>query len=283
MNKKKHHLMKKICLVAVAAVFLCACQEKRLQPGEIVARVGDEYLTRDMVLLLLPEGLGGEEREFFIKRLVENWIETRTLAQKARNEGFELSEQDRWNIQNIESEILVTKFLEVNIDADNPVTDRAIEAYYNANQEEFIRASEEVHLVHLFFEKVDKAIAEEIRQSQSLLDVIKNNYLDLQINRVIEPNDDLGYVPVEQLRPEFQRAIKFLSTGAIKGPIKTGDGVHYLQLIDRQPAGSLRKLSLVKDEIEQYLQVTERHRKTKLLKEKIRKEFEVETFYNNIL
>ena len=275
--------MKKLIIYTLILVSAWSCQEDRVQPGEIVAKVGDTYLLREAILSLIPEGLGGEERRHFIKRIVEQWVENQTLAQKAVNEGFELSEKERWHLQNIESEMLATKLLDVNVDPDNPITDREIEEYYNANQEDFKRTSDEVHLIHLFFEKVDKAIAKEIRQSKSLLEVIKNNYLDLQINRVIEPNGDLGYVPVDQLRPEFQKAIKRLKTGRIKGPIKTKDGNHYLQLIDRQPAGSVRKLTLVRDEIEQYLQITEVQRQTKILKNKIRKEFDVETFYNNIL
>lgn len=240
-------------------------------------------LTRETIISLTPEGLSGEDKKTFIKRIVEKWIDSQTLAWKAQNEGFELSVKDRWHIQNLEAEILGTKLLEVNINQDYPITESAIEDYYNANQEEFKRVTDEVHLVHLYFEKVDKAIAKEIRQSKSLLDVIKNNYLDLQINRVIEPNDDLGYVAVDQLRPEFVKAIKRLKTGKIKGPIKTKDGSHYLQLIDRQSAGSVRKLSLVHDEIERYLQISERHQRARSLMEKIRKEFEVETFYDNIL
>ena len=97
--------MKKIFMIVAIAVSLWSCQEDRIQSGEIVARVGGDYLLRDTVLSLVPEGLSGEKREFFIKRVVEQWIENQTLAKKAINEGFELTQKDRWHIENIEAEI----------------------------------------------------------------------------------------------------------------------------------------------------------------------------------
>ncbi len=150
--------MKKLIIYTLILVSAWSCQEDRVQPGEIVAKVGDTYLLREAILSLIPEGLGGEERRHFIKRIVEQWVENQTLAQKAVNEGFELSEKERWHLQNIESEMLATKLLDVNVDPDNPITDREIEEYYNANQEDFKRTSDEVHLIHLFFEKVDLSL-----------------------------------------------------------------------------------------------------------------------------
>ncbi|RMH87199.1 MAG: hypothetical protein D6681_15630 [Calditrichaeota bacterium] len=268
----------------LVVLLLCSCQREQIPPGEIVARVGEAYLTREVVLSLVPADLSQVDREFFIRKIVEQWIEDQLLAQKAAREGVELSSAEEWQVERLRAELLATKFLNSRIRENLPVTDQEVEDYYQAHTQQFVRDADEVHLVHLYFEKLDKAIVREIRQSKSLLSVIENNpYLKTQVSRVIEPNGDLGYVPVEQLRSEFQRAIRGKKTGVIYGPIRTKDGYHFLQVLDRQPKGSVRSLDLVREEIVVFLKFKKRQERIRQLKENIRKEIPVETFYNHVL
>lgn len=276
-------IFKKPAVSILLIVFLLAGCKGTAPQRDIVAKVDDAYLTRDIVMTMIPENLNAEEREFFMKRVIEQWIDNQTLAQKARQEGMELSAKDQWQINNLETNMLATKYLDSKIKTNFMPTDKDIEDYYNANPEQFKRKYDEVHLVHVYFEQLDKTIQAEIRQSESLLDVIKKNYLDRQINRVMEPNGDLGYLAEDQIRDKFRQAIRGTKTGLIYGPIRADDGFHYLQVLDRQPAGTIRDLDIVRDEITTYIKVAKRHRAIKLLKEETRKEFTVETFYDNIL
>lgn len=273
----------KNAVMFLAAVILFAGCSGNPKPGEIVARVGDAYLTREMLLSLTPESLKGEDRDLFIHRIVEQWVDNQTLARKAAQEGMELSYRELWQIRNLETDMLASKFLDSRMRTSFPVTDRDIDAYYTANPQQFKRKTDEVHLIHLFLEQLDNTIVNEIRQSKSLPEVIKQNYLDRQVNRIVEPNGNLGYVPVEQLRDKFRQAIRGAQSGGIFGPIRTEDGYHFLQMLDRQPAGSLKALELVRDEIATRLQVARRHNAIKVLKEEIRREFDAETHYENIL
>lgn len=275
--------MKQLIIVVVLFVFLAACRQNEPPPSEIVARVGKAYLSKDVVEHLLPPKLNAERRSFFVKRIVEQWIDNQVLAQKALTDGLTLSPADHWQLQNLKMELLAAKFLEQKTQQNFPITDREIEEYYQANQEEFKRDHDEVHLVHLFFEKPDKTIIREIRQSKSLLDVIRKNYLDKQVTKVLEPNGDLGYVATDQLRPEFRWAIRGTKTGLIYGPIYSKDGIHFLQVLDRQPAGSIRSLDLVKETIKAHLEARKRYNYIKMIKQSARKDFAVETFYENIL
>lgn len=270
-------------VLLLALLLLAGCQGKGPKGREIVAKVEGAYLTREVVLALIPENLNGEEREFFIKRIIDQWIDNQVLAQKARQEGLELSVTESWQIRNLETDMLAEKYLNTTVKINFMVTDQEIEDYYNSNLEQFKRNLDEARLVHVFFEQLDNTIAKEIRESKDLLEVIQKNYLDRQDNRIMEANGDLGYIPVEQLRKEFQQTIKNSKTGAIYGPIRTSDGYHYLQVLDRQPAGSFRDLNTVRDEVIVHLQAAKRFREIKIIKEQTRKEFAVETFYNNIL
>ncbi|MCB0270413.1 MAG: peptidyl-prolyl cis-trans isomerase [Calditrichaeota bacterium] len=275
--------MRRIVPLIFVLLMLAACSSDQPKPGEIVARVGDTYLLRDVVLQLIPESLSGSEREFFIKKIVEQWVDSHTFAAAAVEDGIALNTRDRWQIEKLEAEMLANHYLNMKVRNDFPVTDREIEDYYTANPEQFRRSKDEVHLVHLFFEQLDNAIVDEIKSSKDLLEVIEKNYLDTQITRSVEPNGDLGFLPVEQIRPEFQKAIRGTKTGLIYGPVKTGLGYHYLQVIDRQPAESIRSLSLVTPEIRNLLIAAKRHDLIRDAKESARKNFKAETFYENIL
>ena len=267
----------------IAALSLFQCQGDRPPEEEIIARVGDAYLTRSVIQNLTPDNIEGENRTFFIRQVVEQWIENQILAQTAAKDGIRFSDLEQWQVDKLKSEILANKFIATRLPYDIKVTDKEAESYYNENKDQFRRNHNEVHLIHLYFKELDQAVVKEIKQTSTLTDVIKKNYFNLQVNQIIERNGDLGYLPERQLRLEFQKAIKGEKTGGIYGPIKTGDGFHFLQVMDRQPAGSTRKLSLVRPEIVERLTVLKRIQMTRELKDESRKNIEVETFYNNIL
>jgi parvulin-like peptidyl-prolyl isomerase len=259
------------------------CSKNEPNPADIVARVGDKYLLREVVMQLVPDNLMLEQKQHYIKQIVEQWVDSHTLATAALKEGFTLTPIDQWQIDKLESELLANRYIKNKMRKDIPITDQEIEDYYHANQEQFRRTKDEVHLIHLYMEQLDNVIRKEIQKSKDLLEVIKNNYLDTQISRAAEPNGDLGYLPVEQLRREFQNAIRGTRTGVIYGPIKTKNGYHFLQVIDRQPAGSIRSLDLVDGEIRAILAAVKQRENLSKLKAELRKKFEAETFYENIL
>lgn len=262
-------------------LLLGGCNGNEPSENEIVARVGEAFLTRNVVQSLLPEGLSGAHREAMIIRIVEQWIDNQVIARKAHDQGFEITAVDRWQVANLRNELLATRYMEDKTRIDFAVTDLEIEDYYNNNAEQYKRSGDEVHLVHLYLEKLDNAIVKEIREAKSLLTVIQKNYN--QTSRVVEPNGDLGYVPVAGLREAFRKAIRGTKTGIIYGEIRTRDGYHYLQVLDRKSAGTTRSLDLVRQDILKMLQYEKRREFVASLKESARKEYKVETFYDNIL
>ena len=269
-------------ILSLLIIVFFQCQNSQPDPLEIVARVGNEYLTRESISSLLPNNLSDEDRDFLIKNLVEKWIEREVLTQTAQKEGIELTPNDIWQVESVKMEMFASKLLAEKIPQDFTVTDKEIEDYYNSNKIQFERKNDEVHIIHLFLENLDRVIVTEIRQSNSLMEVIQKNFLDHQVSRVIEPNGDLGYVEVNKLRPVLQRAIRGTKTGTIYGPIKTDEGYHFVQVLDRKDAKTIRSLDLVRDEIIKLLKIEKRRQRIKTYKEDIKKNFQIETFYSNI-
>lgn len=269
-------------LLLSGIIVFSGCRQKGPEPSEIVAKVGNSYLTVEMVNNLVPENISDQEKFRYKKSLVDRWIERQMMAQQAEIEGIELSPEDNWKLENMKADILATKLLEKKVRKNIPVTDKEIEDYYEKNKDQFRREKDEVYLVHLFLEKLDKAIVREIKQSKMLMDVIQKNFLEGQANRLVEPNGDLGYVAVSDLNSKFRWAIRGKKTGIIYGPIRTKYGYHFLQVLDRQPAESIRSLELVRDEIIKTIRIEKRQQMIKNLKESIKKELPIETFYTNL-
>ncbi len=258
------------------------CHNEKVSRIEIVARVGDHYLTRDQLLKWMPPDLPEDQFDFVARQYVDRWVRTTTLYLAALESGVNLSPYEEWSIDHLKENMLAQKYLQSKLPHQIVITDKEIEDYYQQHREEFKRDEDEVHLVHLFLENRDPAIAREIQESKSLLDVIEHNYLDRKLTRLNEPNGDLGYVPISKIRREILRRVKIGKTGRIYGPISLEGGNYYFQMLDKQPAGSYRSLELVKDQIRMQLLNVRRRQLEREIAEQTAKNFKVEVFMEHL-
>ncbi|MEJ2535443.1 MAG: peptidyl-prolyl cis-trans isomerase [Calditrichia bacterium] len=276
-------LLLNIFLFLLTLVILFAgCQSKSIPDIEIIAKVGDQYLTRDQLLKWMPPNLPEEQKVIVARQYIDRWVQKTSMAITAEKEGVELSPYEDWSIENLKKEMLVQRYIDAKLPRDIIITDEEISNYYDKNKDEFIRDQNEVHLVQLYLENLDKAIAEEIRELKSLQEVIQKNFLENQVNRMVEKNGDLGYVPEENLRPEIQRIVRTGSTGKIYGPIKIESGYYYFQMMDKQKAGSYRSLDLMKDDIRTRLISIKREKLSEDLAKKIAEKMDIEVHMEHI-
>jgi hypothetical protein len=279
--------MKKITLgfitfLTMLVIFFAGCQSKSIPDIEIIAKVGDEYLTRDQLFKWMPPNLPEDQKPIVARQYVDRWVQKTSMAITAEKEGVELSPYEEWSMINLKKELLVEKYVDAKLPRDIIITDEEISNYYDKNKDEFIRDQNEIHLVQLYLENLDNAITEEIRELKSLEEVIEKNFLENQVNRLVERNGDLGYVPENSLRPEIQRLARNGSTGKIYGPIKIGSGYYYFQMMDKQKAGSYRSLDLMKDEIRTRLIAIKREKLTEDLAKKIADKMNIEIHMEHI-
>lgn len=258
------------------------CQKNTVPEIEIVAKVENEYLTREDLFNWMPDHVSEEQKKLLARQYIDRWIEKTTMALTAKNNGISLSSYEKWSLLNYEKELLAQKYLETKLPKNIIITDEEISTFYEENKNQFIRQEDEVHLIHLFLENQDKAIAAEMKELKSLLEVIKKNYLDTQFNRLLEKNGDLGYIPVNKLRKEITRLVKTGSTGRIYGPIRIERGYYYFQMMDKQKAGSYRSLDLVKEEIRLRLTAIKRNSIANELGQKLTEKYIVKIFMEHI-
>jgi len=278
--RKKSPLFGLLFLLIILVLF--RCQNEKIPHIEIVAKVGDNTLTRSELFNWMPPNLPEDQKEVVARKYINRWIRNTVLSLSAREEGIMLTPYEEWTVENLRREMLADKYLESKLPRKIIVTEEEISDYYEENKDEFIRNEDEVHLVQLFLENLDKAIASEIRQSKSLLEVIQKNYLDSQISRLMEKNGDLGYVPISNLRKRIARLVKTGRTGKIYGPISIESGYYYFQMMDKQPKGSYRSLDLVRDDIRLRLLFVKRQELAEKISKELTPKYSVETYPEHI-
>jgi peptidyl-prolyl cis-trans isomerase C len=268
----------KIFLLALALATggLTSCSKKEHMKADVVAQVNLTQMTTRDLEIAVPQTVTVEVAAALKRKLVEKWIEDEIFYQTAMNEGISLSDDEVQQVENYRRSLLVGKYLDKYVNLNYRPLDQEIENYYNQHRREFVWQDEYVHLIHLILDTDDQTIKEEISKSVNLIEVIKNNFMDQQ-SSAWRPIGDLGYIKLSELPPRLVQTIKQAPTGAIRGPIKTDYGYHYIQVIDLQPAGAQQELEVVKDEIVMRLKIEQRLREIEKLKQNLQPKFTIQT------
>ncbi len=269
--------------ITIIALFFTtiACTSKHELPPDLVAQVNDAYLNKENLNYRVPVSLQDETKLSMKKMLIKQWVEDEIVYQTALNEGLIFNESELFLIDDYKKSLLIQRYLDAKLNKNYKVPDKRIEDYYNDNKKEFIRISDEVHIVHLFIENRDNAIFNEIKESKNLHDIIDKYYFDTR-STYESPNGDLGYVAVESLSAIIQNAVKRQKTGTISKALKSNDGYHFIELKDKQKAGSQIDLELVKDEIVRRLKWQMRGQEQVRLMDELRGKFQVQTYLSKV-
>lgn len=258
------------------------CRNNSVPSIEIVAKVEGETLTREELLRWLPPNLPEDQKAILARQYIDRWVQKSVLAQAAKYDGIKLSVYENWSMDFLQKEMLSQKYLTAKLPRDIIITDQEISTYYDQNVQQFIRNGDEVHLIQLYLDNLDRAIADEIREQGNLLEVIKKNYLDSQPTRIVERNGDLGYVTINSLRKEIIRLVRSGNTGKIYGPINMENGYYYFQMMDKQAGGTFRSLDLVEEEIRLRLVAMRRQKLTEDLAQQLVEKASVKIFPEHI-
>lgn len=265
----------------LVVLFLISCRRQSDIPEDLVAQVNDHYLRLAQVNQSVPEGIPNDLALSLKKNLISKWVENETLYQVALDENIDLDKYQQFLVEEYRKSLIIQNYLDQKLNLAYKVSEREIEDYYKAHQEEFRRPEDEAHIIHLYMDQYDQAIFKEIKTADNLQEIIKKYYFD-EKSSIEQPNGDLGYVPISQLPAALVKEIKRLKTGKISRPVKVGDGYHFVQLIDYQKNGTIRDLALVKDEIILRLKKRKRDEMYQQLIQEAQKKVQIQTYLSKI-
>ena len=271
-SKNNIFLLSLIILVG----FLAACEKEAKPKLNVVAQVNLAQMTADDLDSAMPPTVSLEVRSALKRKLIEKWIEDEIFYQAALKEGLALSENELIQVKNYERSLVIDKYLDKYVNVNYKPLDQGIENYYNRHRPEFVWKEDHAHIIHLVLDIDDQTLKDEISKSTNLLEIIKTNFLDQQ-SSMEKPIGDLGYVKLSDLPLKLAQTIKQIKTGAIRGPIRSEYGFHYIQVIDLQPAGAQQDLDVVKDEIIMRLKIEHRLIEIGKLKQTLQPNFTIQT------
>ncbi len=272
----------KYFFITFLSVFLTlSCRQEAELPEDMVAQVNDEYLLYEELEYSIPSGLENDVGMALRKEIISKWIENDVFYQAAINEDFKLNARDQFFVDEYRKALLVQDYLDQKLNRNYNISQKEINSYFDDHKDEFIRRKEEVHIIHLLLEQQDNAIFREIGQSDDLMTIIKKYYFDQKSTRE-RPNNDLGYIELDNLPDSFSRVLRRMRIGVISQPVRSDQGYHFFQLIDRQKEGSERDPELVKNQILIRLKRERRLEEKERLLKSIKEKAQIQTYLSKI-
>ncbi len=276
-----HSSFKWIGLAVIFTASLFSCRKSESLPEDMVAQVNDHYLRLKQVNASVPNGLSEDLSLSLKKNVISRWVENEALYQAAIVKGVKLTDYDKFLVNEYRKSLIIQKYIDQTFNKERPVSEKEIDDYYNKHEGEFQRDKNEVHVIHLFMDQYDPNIFKEIKNANDLTPIIKKYYLN-EKSGVNQPNGDLGYLAVSQFPSKLAKVLMRMKTGTICRPIKTKDGYHFFQLLDRQKKGTIRSLNLVRDDIILRIKKQHRDQEIKKLIQEAKQKVQIQTYLSKI-
>ncbi|MBN2425211.1 MAG: peptidyl-prolyl cis-trans isomerase [Calditrichaceae bacterium] len=274
-------VFKNIWKIFFLYIIISSCTSETEQPNDFVAQVNDQYLLNEQLQYSIPEGLDDDLVFALKKELINSWVENEIIYQSALNEGFSLGSKEQYLINSYKKSLLIQIYLNQKLDRDYAISQKDINEYYREHKREFIRNTDEVHIIHLFTEQSDRAIFSEIAETGDLMQIIRKYYFNEKSTKEL-PNGDLGYIAANRLPEIIMRMLTRQKTGSVSQPIKTNDGYHFIQLIDWQKEGTQKGIEQVKNEITRRLQADRRNTELERFLEGLKQKAQIQTYLSKI-
>ncbi len=220
-------------------LFFISCSVENKTDKEVVARVGNETLTKESLLFLV--GKQANNKEVF-SREVNNWVEKKLLYRAAVFAGLNKDRSLTKERDLFYENLLVSSFVKIKTKEKTKTTKKEVSDYYLKNKESFRRTDEEILVKHFLFSTKKEAnnFKKEIkkkRPKKDMEEILKKQQVETKTLRKKEAGSNLvGFV--------FDGVI-----GEIIGPKKHNNKFHVFQILQKHKKNSYLGLEMVYDEI----------------------------------
>ncbi len=184
----------------------------------------------------------------------------------------------------VEKKLAVDVFINQTIDRNISITPKQIENYFQANKTQYIEPKlillqiialeEKQFLNHDVFQKNVEKVAGLINEGHDFTDLV--NQFTTHSSK--EKNGELGWMKVDDIRPEFKSALISLEKNQISAPVNFQGTTYFVRVADVKESNE-KTLSSVYDQIKNQLFAIEKKRRYETLVADLRNKAFVRTFY----
>lgn len=236
---------------------LLGCSKKEEAKGTVVATVNGEDLTLNDLIYMLPPEYRSQLRAEGLDAVVDNWINTEVLYQKALEKGLDNDPEVKALIRAGIREAIARKMIDEELGTQVDVPQWTIDSLYHLRQDSFKLEKDRFRVKHILLatEGEAKAIYNRLEKGADFDSLAGDYSID---RRSAERGGDIGYFTADDIDPAFVSAVERMKVGSYSRPVETPYGYHIIMLTDRQKAGAALDSLEAKQNIADSL-YTERH------------------------
>ena len=231
-------------IVTVVTLLVLVGCNKTNDSVEVLARVGNSVLTKDVVLNRLPEYRAAE-----VENQVTQWVKAELLYLAGIRAGFNKDLTVMGQVDDYRKKLIGQTYLGMVLQSRVYVSTEEIKDFYTEQKEMFKRRRGEALINN--FSVDDKKSANKIRA------ILEKGVGNKKRNELfVKHGVSAISVEEDQLLPTINKAVFGGSKNNYIGPIKTGASFTVVEVIKRFPKGTYRSLDDVFDNI--YLVIQKR-------------------------
>ncbi|MCK4352618.1 peptidylprolyl isomerase [candidate division WOR-3 bacterium] len=271
----KKHLLNFSLLCILCLLWIGGCKKEE---GKILVKVGKTTLTEDEFYNFIPPMYMGTLTFEQKKELLNRWIDTELLYQKALEEKLHKDSQIKTKLQQMEHDLLANEFLQRYITRSGGVDEFEIKRYFDEHKKEY-NTERRIAQIVVTSESQAYEIFKELKQG-ALFSKLASKY---SIDPSSKYGGVMGYIRRGDMPnlPGFEDAVYLLKkVNDISEPIRTVYGYHIIKLLGWRKAAKKIEYNDVKESIANFLTLNKQRQSVTSLLSELREEKKVVENYN---
>jgi hypothetical protein len=224
-----------------------------------LAKVGHHTLYLEEAIRNIPVFLIENDSVKSVEQFRDNWVRDQILfdeAQRLRLEDFDIVQE---KLEKSKREIMITSMRDqilFNTSKNTEITNIDVSTFYELNRSQFVLEHRHVRVRHLFTET--KADAESASNKlvtgtswQNIVSeyAVSKNYSESTAGKLISEVDALNEFPTMK---SYLRVVGLMEVSPV---FKEDEYYHFIQIVEDRQAGEHPDLSIVFDQIKNWLQI----------------------------
>lgn len=267
--------MKRTLSAFILAGLLSGCQSGEQAPGQVAARVGDEYLTREELSASMPPGLVADDSILWTRNYLNSWIEQEILYQYAQKSGLTQSGQLKAQLRETGKRLVVGFLTDSLLNSKViPLKQEEIRSFYEENKGDWV-AGQTYYRVSWFSvaEVFDSKLVQTDYKSPGNWTEVTSKY-GLKTEKM---TDSTGLILTGAELADLVSPLQVPSSGSGRWLIIPGKGktdqshVLMVRIHEAVKKGEIMPLTFVIQDIQTRLQVKKRHEFLRQFTDSLRK------------
>jgi len=230
-----------LILIALLTTSISAQPPVSPTEGDVLARVGDKEITRDMldnIIATIPE----ENRVPFLtpdgrKKILDEVVSFTLFSQAAEKAGIAKEPAIKTRLEYVQTEYLAKEYFRRKAAQSAVVTEQELKDYYKDHLSEF-KPPEEIKARHILVKTEAQAskLLEKTKSGADFSDLARKESIDPAAAKggKLEMPSGSDWLPRGTFEKGFEYELFKIPKGEVGGPVKSQFGWHLLKIEDRR-------------------------------------------------